>query len=44
MEMMSEDKRRPAMQARPIGPRMVACLEEIGISRLSRSRGAEGGE
>lgn len=41
---MSEEEKRRMMQARSIGPRMVAYLEEIGISRLSQLRGADPGE
>ncbi len=44
MVTIREDERQRMMQARSIGPRMVAYLEEIGISRLSELRGADPGE
>jgi nucleotidyltransferase/DNA polymerase involved in DNA repair len=39
--MISDDERKKMLQARSIGPRMIAHFEEIGIERLADFAGAE---
>ena len=42
--MIDGNERQKMLRAHSIGPTMIAYLEEIGIERLGRPKGADAGE